>query len=328
MLLSPAQINAERISVAKRDGTSAIALVLRGADPEQELKAAQAIMDAGLALYYWIEIGRHAPLADEHPQWMASLQGHPEWRRFHKDFPEPKEDEIVKVYPWTPVFYQEAFEAHERRVAKLLAEMPAATGLFLNDLQGGPSACGCGHPLCRWTSDYGPLRTATFLGDDAPAKFVAAVKTLAPRSEVIPVWTTECEEHDGAKDGLCAGVGCFKGICWKAYCRQLAPVAEQSPRLGALLLYKEFQRDLSEYGEPAGWISWGVKSFQAMPKREGTRPIEAKRLIPILQGWDVTDKELAAQIAQAKSSGASGYVVALSKIDQSWSPRIVKRKSP
>ena len=34
---------------------------------------------------------------------------------------------------------------------------------FLNDLQAAPSACGCGNTFCRWTPDYGPIRTATEL---------------------------------------------------------------------------------------------------------------------------------------------------------------------
>jgi hypothetical protein len=323
-LLSAEQVSAERIETARKAGANAIALAISGQDREREKRAAELIERSDVRLYYWIEVGRCVPLADEHPEWLSSLQGHPEWRRFHKDFPQPKSDEIVKAYPWVPILYREAFEAHQARLAKLLEGLPETGGIFLNDLQGGPSACGCGHPLCRWTSDYGPLRTATLLGDDAAAKFVAAAKKVAPRSQIIPVWTTECEEHDGAKDGLCAGVGCFKGICWKAYSRQLAPLAAESDEIGVLLLYKQFQRDLPEYREPAGWVWRALRSFETMPPKNGGKAVATGRLIAVLQGYDATDKEIAAQIAQAQSAGAAGYVVSYVKIEQDWSPRIVK----
>ena len=164
-------------------GYSAVALLLTGTDDrsaQADRQAADRIGKAGLDLYYWIEVGRCPELADKHPRWMASLQGHPEWRRFHPDFPQPKDDEVVKTYPWTPIFYREAFEAQLSRIQRLVTTRPSAQGLFLNDLQGAPSACGCGNPVCRWTTDYGPIVTATRLGNDAPANFVAAVKRLVP----------------------------------------------------------------------------------------------------------------------------------------------------
>jgi hypothetical protein len=256
---------------------------------------------------------------------MASLQGHREWRRFFPDFPRPGPDEVVKTYPWVPIVYREAFEAHRERVGRLLEGMPKPKGVFLNDLQAGPSACGCGHPLCRWTAHYGPIRTATPLGAEAAAEFVAAVRKLAPDSEIIPVWATECEKHDGAKDGMCAGVGCFEGICWRAWTEQLTPVVRDAPRLGALLLHREFQRDGPPYAADAGWIGEALSLFQEMPPKRGGRAVPARRLIAVLEGWN-DDENVQAQIAQCEAAGAAGYVVALVKIDQSWTPRIVKRK--
>ena len=111
---------------------------------------------------------------------MASIQGHPEWRRFFPDFPKETSKNIVKVYPWIPIFYKEAFEKQLKKVSLLLEGLPDPTGLFLNGLQGAPSACGCGHPLCRWTTDYGPKRTATPLSTMAPTLFMQKLKTLYP----------------------------------------------------------------------------------------------------------------------------------------------------
>lgn len=328
VMLYDDQVRQAELQAAKAGGANAIVLQINGQSVEQrqrELSAADRIQRTGLDLYYWIEIARCPELADAHPEWMASLQGHSEWRRFFKDVPQPKKNvEVVKNYPWVPVLYEEAFEAHRQRVQRLLNGKPAAKGIFLNDLQGGPSACGCGNPLCRWTGDYGPIKTATPLPADAAARFVAAVAELAPESEIIPVWVTECEEHDGAKDGLCAGVGCFKGICWKAYCKQLTPLAEQSKQIGVLLPFRAFQRDVSIYGDKAGWIRHALKTFQSMPPRHGGKSITAKRLICVLQGWGVTAAEVEAQKKQATEAGAAGYVVSRAKIDQSWRPQIHK----
>jgi len=327
-LLTAEMATSERLAQCVRDGQSAVLLVLDSdsqASRESLSGAAKRVGEAGLALEYWIEVGRCPELADAHPQWMASLQGHSEWRRLYKDFPEPRGDQVVKSYPWVPVLYRESFDAHLARVKRLLADRPASRGLWLNDLQGPPSACGCGNPVCRWTADYGPIKTATPLADDAAAKFVAEVGKLLPEAgRVVPVWTTECEEHDVAKDALCAGVGCYKGICWKAYTRQLMPLADESPVIGVLGLYKLFGQDTPIYKQPAEWVRAAARGFQTMPPQHGGRAIEPQRLLMVVQGFDVTAAELASQIRQAEDAGAAGIVVAYAKIDQSWQPRMHK----
>jgi hypothetical protein len=324
-LLTAEMASPARLSELHGQGYNAIVLALDDdspADREADRRAAEQIAEAGLELWYWIEIARCLPLADAHPRWMASLQGHDQWRRYFPDFPQAQPGEVVKNYPWTPILYQETFDAHAARVKELLAARPAAKGVMLNDLQGPPSACGCGNVVCRWTADYGPIKTATPLEDDAAGRFVAAVKKLAgPGVEIVPVWTTECGEHD--LHGLCAGVGCYRGICWKAYSRQLKHVAEESGRLGALLLYKEFGQDTKSYPQQAGWVSHALLSFQTMPPKNGGQAIEPQRLLAVLQGWDVSSEELAAQKQQAEAAGAAGWVAAFVKIDQSWSPRII-----
>src|SRR5688572_29781297 len=174
-LLTTEMATPARLSELSAQGYTAIVLPLESdsaAARAAEEDAAKRVALAGLELWYWIEIARSPAFADDHPQWMASLQGHQEWRRYFKDFPDPKPGEVVKNYPWVPILYREAFDAHLARVKKLLSARPAAKGVFLNDLQGPPSACGCGNAVCRWTADYGPLRTATPLGEDAAAQFV------------------------------------------------------------------------------------------------------------------------------------------------------------
>ncbi len=330
-MLSAAQVTAERIDAARNRGANAIVLEVRGGSDEEiaaERKAAETIAESGLALWCWIEIARHPALADAEPLWMASLQGHGEWRRFFPDAPKPGDGEVVKVYPWVPILYREAFDAHLARVEKLLSELPQAKGILLNDVQGAPSACGCGHPLCRWTADYGPIKTATPLECNAAAQFVAAVAQLAPDAEIVPVWTTECEKHDGAADGLCAGVGCYDGLCWKEYTAQLTPLADEADRVGVLLAYRDFHRDLARYGPEGGWIRQAIRSFETEPKRFGASGVKPDRLIAVVQGWDMEAEQVDAQVKMARESGAAGYVVSYVKIEQTWEPRIVNYAPP
>ena len=151
---------------------------------------------------------------------------------------------------------------------------------------------------------------------------MAETKKLLPEAKIIPVWATECEEHDQGE--LCAGIGCFKGDCWREWTAQLRPVAAEAETVAALLPYRAFQRDLPLYGPEAGWIRHALQSFSTMPARYNAAGVPAQRLVAVLQGWDVTPEQVAAQIAQAKAAGAAGYVVSHMKINQDWEPRILK----
>ena len=321
-LLTATQADDGQLRSLKAQGYNSVVLNLSAESTAQDKDAAHRIQTAGFDLHYWIEIARCPALADAHPEWMASLQGHQEWRRFFPDLPKPAAGEVVKNYPWVPVLYKETFAAHLERVKELLRDKPAPRGIFLNDLQGAPSACGCGHHLCRWTGDYGPIKTATPLGADAAAKFVAAVKKLAPESRIIPVWATECEEQD--KDELCAGIPCFKNTCWREWTAQLMPVAAEVETLGALLPYRALQRDLPRYGPEAGWIKPALASFTTLPARYQAGGVPPDRLVAVLQGWDVTPEQIKVQITRSGDAGTAGCVVSMMKIEQDWKPVIVK----
>ena len=319
-LLDADQVSAARITGLKKEGYNAIVLGLTENGAEKQGSAARQVRQNGLDLYYWIEIARNPALADAHPEWMASIQTHKEWRRFFPKLPPLKTNEVVKNYPWVPVLYQETFPVHLEHVKRLLEGKPSPKGIFLNDLQGAPSACGCGHHLCRWTTDYGPIKTASRLPNDAAAKFVAEVRNLAPQATVIPVWTTECEEQDA--ETFCAGVGCFKGACWREFTAQLTPVAEASETLAALMPYKAFQRDSTNYGATAGWLAQGLNLFATMPLRYEAKLVAAGRIIAVLEGWDATAEEIRSQIEQVQKAGAAGWLVAFVQIEQSWEARV------
>lgn len=322
VLLTVKDVTAARIRRLQADRYNAIVLDVSESSAA-ELAADQAVVAhvvaAGLDLYYWVEVARHAPSADADPLRMASLQGHGEWRRLFPKTRPPGVGEVTKVYPWTPILYRENFDGHLDRVTTLLKDRPRPKAVFLNDLQAAPSACGCGNVVCRWTTDYGPIETAQRLKDDAAALFVAALARRLPDVKLIPVWTSECEEHD--REALCAGVGCYQGICWKRYATQLAPIAKQVDQLGVLCLYKEFGQDVLHWKSEAGWIEHALRTFED-PPQNGPK-VSASRLIAVLQGWDVSPDELTAQITRAEAAGVSGFVVAEARIAQSWEPRIV-----
>lgn len=127
-----------------------------------------------------------------------------------------------------PIGYRPAFDAHFERVKALLARVgPGYRGVLLNDLQGGPSSCGCGNLQCRWALDYHVPKTAeAHAGDDVAARWLAKVKLLIPDREVVPVRTTECEEIDLSADKRAGAGGTDYAATWAA---RRAP----APRLSA-----------------------------------------------------------------------------------------------
>lgn len=320
LLIDASELQNQQAESLEESGMKQMVVSIEASPTPSQTQALERLEKSDLDIWYWIEIARDEKMATEHPEWMASIQGHPEWRRFHPEFPEEKENEVVKVFPWVPVFYEGAFDAHLQKVQRLLEAWPKPKGIFLNDLQGAPTACGCGHPLCRWTTDYGPKKTAINLGHDSPARFVRTIRDTYPKVECVPVWATECEAHD--KDGMCAGVGCYNGACWREWSKQLEPLANTTPHLGVLLTYKELERDLPIYTEPAGWITKAIKTFDTESARFQHPPITPDRLIGILQGWDVTPEEQSAQIRQIENTNTHGYILSKINISTQWEPRI------
>jgi hypothetical protein len=317
-LLAASEVSLDSVARLKHEGANTLAIRLDDDTPAATLSAAvQRARAAGLRAYYWIEVGRNRAMADAHPEWMASLQGHPEWRRFFPQLRAAKENEVVKTYPWVPVRYSPAFDAHVARIRRLLKAVPTPDGLFLNHLQAAPSACGCGNTLCRWTPGYGPIQTAKALPATAAAQFVAAAMKAAGSIDVIPVWSTECEEHEMVQNGACAGVSCYSGTCWRAWSEQLGHVARQAGSIGVLAPFRALGRT------DARWVAEAVGSFEKMPPKRDGEPVPARRLVAVLQGWGVTPAEVAAQRDAALRSGAGGWLVARTPLDQSWQPKIM-----
>ncbi len=306
----------------KRAGWTAIVLFVGDeSNVDQLAKAASHVTAAGFSVEYFFEIARCEELAEAHPEWMGSIQGHDEWRRLYPELRSLNPGEVVKVWPWVPILYRESFDAHMARLDNWLRKLPAAQRVWLHDLQGAPSACGCGHPLCRWTSDYGKIRTATMLDDRAAADFLKEIETRFPETNFVPLWVTECEAAD--EHEACGGVGCFEGLCWKKWAVQLEHVALDHPVIAASCFYKAHFRDLGRYGDEAAWVTAAVGLFEAIPGQFDGAGVENSRIVAALQGWDVSDAEVEAQFSAANEAGARGSLLVTTRIEQSWKPVIL-----
>jgi hypothetical protein len=330
IICEPNLVDSQHIAAWKSEGYETVILVL---DERFEAavyrKAVSAIAAASLDLYYWIEVGRNPTLAREHPEWIAALGMHDDWRVNFSDAPELADRHVAKAWPWVPIAYRDAFHAHLARIKALLDRVPGEyRGLLLNDLQGAPSSCGCGNLQCRWAIDYGvPATTPKLDAPDVAARFLAEARKLVENKQLIPVWTTECEQHDLAREksaadfstGYCGNVDCFDN-CRDRFAEQWNALHKsQEGPIGILALHKELHRDRSDYGQPANWIARAVEYLdQLKPKR-----LPHNRLWLVVQGYGTTPSEESAARDTAKRTGAGAVLVAKARIDQSYEPRII-----
>ncbi|SIO60795.1 hypothetical protein SAMN05444166_6526 [Singulisphaera sp. GP187] len=320
VLVRPGRVTPEFLAAWKAKGASAVVVPLDEVTKQRWETIAKSVERAGMTLWPWVEVARNPAMADAHPDWMAAPGGHhDDWRRRFPTAPTAKPGEVIKAWPWVPIGYAPAFDAHRERLRALLGDLPGAwSGAFLNDLQAGPSSCGCGNDQCRWALDYGtPSTAAKTPGDDAAARVVAEVVGRHPGKTIVPVWVTECETADLANakggTGLCGGVPCAKGDCWPRYVRNWNPLVKATGGPIALGLWPEvFRRD------PAHWIETDLILFQ-QPPRGGTA-LGPERTIAVIQAWGKPEATVDAILERVNRSG---WVLALDPIEQSWEPRAV-----
>lgn len=335
VLVDAAAVNPARVAAWKQEGFRAAVVVLDdGTKPESLRRAADTLAAGSLDLYCWIEVARNPTMAREHPEWMASLGMHHEWRaRFPAVRPLEK-GEVGKVWPWVPIGYREAFDAHRTRIATLLKRVPVGCrGILLNDIQGGPASCGCGNLQCRWAFDYRVASTGAKLDEkDAAARFVEEIRKSARGMQVVPIWTVECQQEDlpAAKrpagswgTDYCNGVDCFN-TCRKKMAEQWTALqSTHRGDMGLLLLHREFRRDHKQYGEPVGWIRYAVDYLE----KQLTAPLPKEKLWLVVQGYDVPEGEEPAARRLAAKSRPGWVLVARTRIDQSFEPRILPVKT-
>jgi hypothetical protein len=322
IFVKPERVTPEFLAAWKARDLTAIVVPLDESTKGRWETIAGMVEKADMTLWPWIEVARNPAMADAHPEWMASIgKHHDDWRKRFPDAPPARPGEVIKVWPWVPIGYAPAFDAHRERLKTLLGDLGGAwPGVVLNDLQAGPSSCGCGNDQCRWALDYGAAATAEKTpGDDAAARVVADLASRHPGKVIVPVWVTECEPADlpdaRGGTGLCGRVPCARNDCWPRYARNWNPLMKATDGPIALALWPEtFRRD------PGAWIETGLALFQT-PLRGGT-PIAPARTIAVVQAWDQPQANVEALLDRVKRS-ATGWLVALDPIDQSWEPRVV-----
>ena len=324
------------VSQWKKERFQAVAVVLDERNDKASYQAvARHISEGGLELYCWIEVGRNPKLAGDHPEWMAALGMHNDWRNRFPNSPEPGVDQVAKAYPWVPIAYGKAFDAHLVRIDRLLERAPPGwRGLLLNDLQGGPSSCGCGNLLCRWAIDYHVRATATKLeGDDVAARFVAEVRRRVGDKAVIPIWTTECapvdlpsQKNQGRPGtGLCGTVGCATGACPDDFTRQWSALTSGHDRpVGLLALHTAMQRTQTEFGGGPGWVTNALAYLDQTLPANGGKTIPPQRLWVVVEGIRPSEEATAREVAAKAAVGA--VIVARTSIDQSYEPKLFPAK--
>ncbi len=339
VIVEPDAVSAEQGARWHSEGYQAVAVALDERHTVADYRRAAGVLAAAnLDLYYWIEVARNPEMAAAHPEWMATLGVHDDWQKRFPTMPLPKEGQVAKAFPWVPILYREAYDAHLKRIGQLLDRASGDyRGLFFNDLQGGPASCGCGNLQCRWAADYGVASTATKLeGDDIARRFLAEVRELAPGKQIIPVWMTECEDRDlpadrrpaGKTTGFCGSVGCSQGTCPKAFSKQWnALVSDHQGPIGLLVTHQELGREGDEYGDTAGWIAQAVDYIDQVPPRHGGgKPPVHDRLWLVVQGYDLPGTDVEAARRVATLAGAGAVLVAQTRLDSSYEPRVIAVK--
>jgi hypothetical protein len=80
------------------------------------------------------------------------------------------------------------------------------------------------------------------------------------------------------------------------------------------------------FGERGAWAGGVVEYLQAVPPRHEAPAVAKDRLWIVVQGYDVPESETQTAVAAAAKHAPAAILVARSRIDQSYEPRIVKVK--
>ena len=303
-------------------------------DSESSARLASSLAEAraqGKQVYLSIRVGRSPRFAAAHPEWLAGIGSHEDWRAHFPAAPRPETDERIVLYPWASIWYRDALENRRAAIAHLVrGGQGAIRGVFLHDVQGAPAACGCGNDQCRWTVDYrldgGPRKA-----DSAPAALlVAALAAELPSIEWIPVLVPECGEKDSPGEGStgrCGGVSCFQGLCWKESSRELDDLLRQTSRPIAILVdSRSLERPKGVEAERA-WLIEALDALEKVPQRLGRAGLPRERIILVASE---DDRALAERTAELSGPGArrlAGWLVPRTALDESWEPRLAAKRS-
>ncbi len=304
-------IDLSRLGIPARTGDggdrdSSAAITLR--------EALAAAADAGLAVDYWIEVGRDPAAAASNAAWL---------HRPHKTIffgGEP-----VAVAEWVCINNKEVFDYEVEKVARILAAAPqgVAQRVFLNDVLGAPEGCGCGNAFCRlWDGSTGEKIAlgggeGAFGGDPvAPILFAEAIEARFPGLAAVPVITEECEAgvtHAGVADAeTTLGYGrmlCTHPDALESYPRLIHLLAAR-PAVGLLALDRTFGRDDPAFGEPGAWVGAVLDRYREYDSDQ--------ELWVVVEGWELGMASVRDRVRAAEAHGAAGAIVTGKPIDQSW----------
>src|SRR5262245_2735516 len=86
LIIDPDAVTTTNVDTWKKEGFDALVLTLdERFDAAVYRKAAKAIAAKNLDFYYWIEVGRNPAFAKDHPEWIAALGSHQDWRKRFPD---------------------------------------------------------------------------------------------------------------------------------------------------------------------------------------------------------------------------------------------------
>ena len=279
-------------------------------------------------LYLWIDVGRSEKLAAAHPEWVSGMGSHGDWRRLFPGAPKPGPNERIGMYPWTPIWYRAVLEDRIAAITRLLrGRTEGVAGVFLDHVQGAPSACGCGNLQCRWTADYLMAGGPEKVEGSPVALLVTALAKEMPGLAWIPVLVIECEEADQPGEGStgkCGSVGCFKGRCWKESTKELEGLLAATDGPIAFLSDEQTFGRIPEHYAAASraWRLDVLQDLEELPPRFQRPPLPAARVIFVERRPEGSKQYLDVE-AWASLRGARGVLFSRAPFDESWDPRLI-----
>ena len=114
-----------------------------------------------------------------------------------------------------------------------------------------------------------------------------------------------------AQTRYCNSINC-SDPCGGFYYPGLVRALGGLDRVGLLCTYKALRRDIPIYGGTAAWVAANISRY-------GEHGAVTK-LIPVIQGWDVSEEEIKAQVDFVSKTSVRGYILSLLPLDNSFWP--------
>lgn len=323
-LIDYAQAGTRGFEAARRGGADGIITPLGMQTDKAHVAAFKSqARRHGLEPGFWIEIGRDQEAAIKHPEWLHVPQ-HTDWLAQFPDWSGPS----AAVFPWLPLNNKAVFEYQLAKVASLASMLESGDSIYLSNVQNPPAGCGCGNLQCRsWDNSPGEkIAPSPYEHKELffTSMFLDALRAKLPAIRITPIICPECEQgvvmgtvaNPDAQTRYCNSINC-SDPCGGFYYPGLIRALGGLERVGLLCTYKALGRDIPVYGGKAAWVAANIERYG----EHG--PVT--KLIPVLQGWDVSEEEVNAQLDFVSKAGARGYILSRLPLDNSFRPVAVKR---